>query len=134
MSTIRERILEFIDYKKISNREFNRIIGVSPGFLGSNSDIGSKVVSKIMDNFPEISLMWLISGKGDMLNKNVNHQLEEPQTFNYLIQTNKNLSESMRQLTETNAQLVKKMQEDVATAPADGVLVTEGHRQKTQKH
>lgn len=134
MSTIRERLLQFIDYKQISNREFCRIIGVSPGFLGSNSDIGSKIVSKIIDKFSEISLLWLVSGKGEMLNKNQNQLLEEPQTLSYLIQTNKNLSETMRQLTETNAQLVKKMQEDAGIASADDVLVTEGRPQKNQKH
>lgn len=139
-SFIKQRITHIADFKGISYKDFCEKIGMTTAnFRGEaqKTPINSDVIAKILSLFDDISPEWLISGKGEMLkskNLKTSQTLAEPETFNYLIQTNKNLSESNRQLSETNAQLVKKIQEDVGTASADGVLVTEGRPQKNQKH
>lgn len=134
MSAIRERICQFLDLKNISKREFARKTKISANYLSFDSEIKSDILLKIFNCFPELSITWLLSGEGDMLNKNQAHNPDDSKNFNYLIETNKNLSESNRQLSETNAQLVKKIQEDAGVASADTVLVTEGRPQKNQKH
>lgn len=68
---ISERIKQIIDYKKISTRKFEQIIGCSNGvmakIISKNTDISSVWVSKIIDNFEEISPEWLLTGRGEML-------------------------------------------------------------------
>lgn len=68
---IAERIKEIINYKGISTRKFEQLIGCSNGviakILSKNTDISSIWVSKIIDNFGEISPDWLITGQGEML-------------------------------------------------------------------
>ena len=62
-----DRIREIIDYKGISERKFCQEIGVSNGFLGKVSDVGSSKLKKILDKYPEINPGWLLTGDGEML-------------------------------------------------------------------
>ena len=61
-----DRIRKIIDYKGISERKFCQEIGVSNGFLGKVSDVGSAKLMKILDTYPEINPVWLLTGKGEM--------------------------------------------------------------------
>lgn len=62
-----ERILQFIDYKRISKSEFYRKTGLSNGFLDKVKDIGSSKLELILKAYPEINLKWLVLGEGEML-------------------------------------------------------------------
>lgn len=64
---INDRLLKFIDLKSISKREFYLKTGLSNGFLDKSSNIGSDKVEKIISIYPELSLEWLMLGKGDMI-------------------------------------------------------------------
>jgi hypothetical protein len=70
MSTI-ERIFKYIGYKGISVNEFSKTIDVSNGYFakqkGANANIGSQIIEKIVNNYPELNTDWLITGNGDML-------------------------------------------------------------------
>lgn len=70
MGSIKDRIRKYIDYKGISKREFCRKISASPGFLVSESDITSEYVSNIVNTYPDVSLRWLVTGQGEMLETN----------------------------------------------------------------
>lgn len=65
-----QRLKEFIDYKSISLNSFDVSIGASNGYIGrmikNNASIGSDVIEKISCVFPELNLIWLITGEGDM--------------------------------------------------------------------
>lgn len=67
METIKQRLLQFVEYKKISNREFCRKCDVSSSFLANRTEIGSDKLLTICTTFPELSLYWLVLGKGKML-------------------------------------------------------------------
>lgn len=67
MSKIKDRIIQYIEYKGIGKREFCRSISVSPTFLANDSEISSDKVFNIFSEHPDISLEWLISGEGAML-------------------------------------------------------------------
>lgn len=67
MSQIQNRIKEYIDNKDISVREFCRKIGVSPSFLSRDAEIASDKLLNIVNAFPEISIDWLVTGKGKMI-------------------------------------------------------------------
>lgn len=65
------RISEFIEKNGISVRAFEQKIGASNGLIrkaiANNTDIQSKWISAIIDNFPQINPDWLLTGEGEML-------------------------------------------------------------------
>jgi hypothetical protein len=63
-----DRILQFISYKGISKREFYANTGLSNGFLDKASSIGSDKLEKIISAYPDLSLLFVVTGKGGMLN------------------------------------------------------------------
>lgn len=66
MNTI-DKLLKFIEHKKISKREFYLNTGLSNGFLDKSSHIGSDKIEKIISIYPDLSLDWLVLGKGEMI-------------------------------------------------------------------
>lgn len=67
--TVKNRILSFLKLKGISKRQFYADTGLSNGTLDKVENIGSDKVEKIYDAYPEINLVWLITGKGEMIEK-----------------------------------------------------------------
>ena len=64
---IKDRILQFLDYKGLSKNKFYIKVGLSNGFLDKGKDIGASKIEDIYSTYPEINLEWLITGKGEML-------------------------------------------------------------------
>jgi len=76
-----KRLKEFIDIKGISVSAFERSIGMSNASFGkslkSGGTIGCDKLENILKIYPELNLMWLVTGKGNMFDK------EEPiNTYN----------------------------------------------------
>lgn len=63
-----DRILQFIDYKKINKRKLYIETGLSNGFLDKVKDIGASKIEQILYSYPEINPEWLLTGKGNMIN------------------------------------------------------------------
>ena len=65
---VKERIKQFIMFKNISTREFERQVGVSYGFIGNMSKSTSpEKITKISHCFPDLNIAWLLTGQGEML-------------------------------------------------------------------
>ncbi len=66
-----ERIRKIIDNEGISVRAFEQRINASNGLIrkaiANNTDIYSKWIGNIVENFPQYSAEWLLTGKGQML-------------------------------------------------------------------
>ena len=66
MKTI-DRIQQFISEKGMSLNAFDAAIGASNGYIGrqikNHASVGSDIVEKISCAFPEIDVLWLITGK-----------------------------------------------------------------------
>ena len=66
-----ERISQFIQNQGISVRSFEQSISASDGMIrraiNNKTDIQSKWLSVIADNYPHLNLEWLITGRGSML-------------------------------------------------------------------
>ena len=75
MSNTVSRIKEFIDFKGLSVRKFEEAVGFSNGAFASqyknNGSIGSDKIENILHSYPEINVIWLLTGKGDMLKPRV---------------------------------------------------------------
>lgn len=76
-----ERLEEFIRNQGISVRSFEQVISASDGMIrraiNNKTDIQSKWLSKIADNYPQLNLNWLITGKGEMIISTLNEEVKE---------------------------------------------------------
>ena len=69
MSTIKERLTDFLSYKGIGQIKFAEYAGLSRGFVNILGDgISSKSLNKISKAFPELNTLWLTTGEGNMIN------------------------------------------------------------------
>lgn len=67
ISTTKERMLYYIDFKGINKSEFYRETGISNGVLDKKSGINSATIEKFISKYPEVNELWLISGKEPMM-------------------------------------------------------------------
>lgn len=65
-----ERLNEFIKSQGLTTIEFERKISASDGVIRksvrNNTDIQSKWLVKIAENYPILDMNWLLTGKGSM--------------------------------------------------------------------
>jgi len=103
MCKILPRIKQLAEHEGITIGALERIIGASKGVLSraisNGTDIQSKWLQAIVENYPQYSAQWLLTGVGDMLS---NKSLEIP-----------------RELTETDPAIGKNY--IPPTAPLDGI-------------
>lgn len=68
MSGVKDRILQFIKFEKLTTVEFEKSIGVSNGYVTSISrSIQPDKLGIISDVYPQLNIEWLLIGKGSML-------------------------------------------------------------------
>ena len=67
ISPIKQRILLFVNTLGISKREFYANIGVSRGTLESKTGITEDVLAKFIATYPMVSIHWLVTGEGPMM-------------------------------------------------------------------
>lgn len=67
-TTVKQRLITFIDFLGIQPAEFQRNCGLSSGFIYSISKgIGTRALLKIESRYPQLNTRWLITGQGQML-------------------------------------------------------------------
>ena len=66
-----DRLIEYLQYKGITAYSFERTCQVANGYLKKQQkgkgSIGSDILEKIYKQYVDLSLTWLISGYGEML-------------------------------------------------------------------
>ena len=66
-----ERLYQYITYKELSFYAFERGCGMANGYLKKQykgkGTVGSDMLEKIHKNYIDLSLMWLLTGEGTML-------------------------------------------------------------------
>lgn len=69
------RIQAYMEYKGLNDNQLTKAAGLSNGLIGkakkSGKGITSPNVEKILKAYPELNPDWLLTGRGDMLNKNI---------------------------------------------------------------
>ena len=77
MSNILSRIQEIASHEGITIGAFERSIGASKGVLSraisNGTDIQSKWIQVIVENYPQYSAEWLLTGRGDMISTQQNN-------------------------------------------------------------
>lgn len=61
-------MLLFLAEKGVSQYEFYKNTGVTRGVLAQNNGISEDNISRFLAYFPDVSVEWLITGNGEMLN------------------------------------------------------------------
>ena len=66
-----ERIYQYIDFKGVSRADFERKNLISNGYLAKmyrrKADVGEGIMTQILENSPDLSPGWLLTGEGSML-------------------------------------------------------------------
>lgn len=66
--TVKQRLTEYIEFKKITKIAFCKAIGVSNGFISSmRKSIQPDKIKSIALNFPDLNTGWLLTGEGKMI-------------------------------------------------------------------
>lgn len=66
--TVKERLTEYLSYKKVNVRQFQLKIGVSNSYVSNiRQSISPDKISSISNHFPDLNIAWLITGEGQML-------------------------------------------------------------------
>ena len=60
--------MQFVDTLGISKRDFYAATGISRGTLESSTGITEDTIAKVFATYPDLSPMWVVLGKGEMLN------------------------------------------------------------------
>lgn len=84
MSKTKDRLLEFLKYKKLGQQKFEISIGMSNGWANKVGDnIRETTLNKIIEVYPELNIAWLKAGIGSMLINGDNEvTLETPEDDN----------------------------------------------------
>ena len=118
--SVKQRIIDFIKYIGISQRAFEKAIGLSNGYINNISvSIGHDKLLRISQHFPELNTEWLMTGEGQMLKKDYQAEESAPlmleetretyQTINRLVAMNEKLFEENRALKEELDQLKRAL-------------------------
>ena len=68
-NTVKERLIHYLKYKNIGQNKFEKIAGISNGYISNTKgNIGSNILTKILDVAPDLNKDWLLTGEGEMLN------------------------------------------------------------------
>ena len=68
-STVKERLIRFIEYKGLSKNKFEDMCGLSKRYVSNISvSIQPDKAKRISLKFPELNMGWVLSGEGEMLN------------------------------------------------------------------
>jgi hypothetical protein len=66
-----DRLLMFIKYAGLSARQFDISIGAGNGYTlrmkKNSASIGSDVIENIIKAYPQLNVVWLLTGEGSML-------------------------------------------------------------------
>lgn len=111
------RIDRFDKYMKYSGLNDNKVtvqIGLSVGTLGKSRkegrDLSDKVIEQILNSYPEISKVWLLTGEGEMLKTETEGPTTEVLHLQELIKTQAETISSQKLLIATLIDKIEGLQ------------------------
>lgn len=114
-TTIQERILQYLEYKKVTPYKFCKDLEFPMGSLNKRGSIGTDKYLKIIKYYKDLNPEWLLSGEGSML-KEKQEQKSQTNTpddkyLKLLEEHNKTLKEQLKDKEEKEALYKEKIQE-----------------------
>lgn len=110
-SPVKERLIELCEAMNITPNQFSQDIGKNREFVRKIvGEIGSDVLRNISRRFPEINIMWIITGEGEKFLLTDDSISNDNNLTNYLKEENKELKEEIKRLIKENAILSAKVE------------------------
>lgn len=79
---VKDRLLLFLKNKRINNSEFGRMFDVSTAYVSSiRKSISPEMLDKLRSRFPELSIEWLLTGDGQMLNNTIQRKSDSDELY-----------------------------------------------------
>jgi len=120
------RLDKYLETKKIKPLEFERRCKISNGYfarqLKKGGSIGSDILERIAEGYPELNLIWLITGKGAMITAPP-ITTKEDEKSNMMV-------EEQQAKYERKTQLAHDIQKKVTEMLAIDGIKTKGERKK----
>ena len=111
LKTIKERLLDLCNEIQVSKAYFSQEIGKNRQFIDKiTGEIGSDVLRQIYLRFPSVNVLWIITGKGDMLLQKSDETLHSSDASLLLRMLNKE-REKIDKLEENNKNLMREKEE-----------------------
>lgn len=150
MSSILSRIAKIADKEGISITALERNIGASKGVLSrainNNTDIQTKWLEILIENYPRYNVEWLMTGKGEMMSnqqyktseKDKKDEANEPETeyINYKDQYIEQLKSENERLVKYSSYLENTLREkdDIINSIKSGeIIAIDGELRKVDK-
>ena len=70
-SLIKQKILQYLDFKGISKYKFYQETGITNGILSQSNGISEDNLLRFLSVYKDISLEWLFTGEGSMIKGDV---------------------------------------------------------------
>ena len=110
--TVKDRLKEFIMFKNISTREFERTIDAPYGFIGNmQKSTSQEKIMKISHCYPELNIVWLLTGEGEMLRSEEEKAEKKPTKPGDNESRIDGLLESNRELIAQHSELIRQQGE-----------------------
>lgn len=119
-SAVRDRLIALCEALELSRREFSISIGRTSTYVTSlNNDITSGVLNDISITYPQVNIMWLITGKGEKF------IAPEPTDalFQHLKEENKELKIRNEELNREIGKLQEQIKEIKKHVPEKGNVI-----------
>jgi len=103
--SINKKIIQYLDYKGVSQREFTRRADLSEGILRRGRNLGSKYMKRVKTICTDLNFNWLLFDEGNMILDDFN-MANEPSS-NYGKECEKELSLLQKDHIEIQKELLK---------------------------
>lgn len=123
-SVIKKRIRLFLNEKNISYREVYNNCDIADGTLSNDSALGEENILKFFSFYKkEISSIWLLTGEGEMINKNNDEiekssQLQKNTEQKRIIELQNKLLDYQTQIIELEREIKKYLKKGDTIKPA----------------
>ncbi|MCK9303282.1 MAG: hypothetical protein PHU62_07815 [Bacteroidales bacterium] len=111
---IKERVKQLIESQNIAKEEFYKKVGVtSANFRGKalKTPLNSSTIANIFAEIPDVNLEWLITGRGEMLQKN---EISDAKSDEILREIIREKDKRIEELVSENAILKGKIVSEAA--------------------
>ncbi len=101
-----ERISMYLQFRNIAPYSFERKIQLSNGYyakqLRNKGSVGSDILIKIHEHYPELNMLWVLTGEGNMIDESRSMNIVKAEEFAYKYEVEniklQNLQEDVEQL------------------------------------
>nr|DAN36525.1 MAG TPA: hypothetical protein [Caudoviricetes sp.] len=105
MERVVDRFDKYLRTKGLNDNQVTVSLGLSQGLIGKSRgkgrDLSSKLANKILDSYPDLSRVWLLTGEGEMLNGGSSQTI--PATIELQTQTELNEKNAVKWYYELDA-------------------------------